>query len=110
VLWTAGEVHFLATPLRKLYPKLEDVSRRFHKWLTQFDLVFSRRPPVDEWNYYLEGGIRNEDSDVFALPEAMNALRKGQYFVAEADTPVRLETLCRALRLRGVDCTPEGDA
>src|SRR5687767_13224566 len=40
VLWTAGEVHFLPTPLRTLFPKLDAISRRFAKWLRNFDCVF----------------------------------------------------------------------
>lgn len=31
VLWTVGEVHFLATPLRKKFPALHKLSSRFSK-------------------------------------------------------------------------------
>jgi hypothetical protein len=103
VLWTAGEVHFLPTPLKQVCPELHAVSRRFGRWLARFDLVFSRKAPGGAWDYYLEGSIRNRDSDVFALPGAMAVLREGGTFIAEEDTDEVVERLCRALRLRGVE-------
>ena len=36
-LWTVGEVHFLATPLRQQYPALHKVSSAFSKWLGGFE-------------------------------------------------------------------------
>jgi hypothetical protein len=103
-LWTVGVVHFLPTPLGTVSPQLRAIARRLKKWLSQHPLVFAHRPDwPGEWNYYLEGGIRNRDSDVYALPEAMVALSQGQYFVDHGDTDTKLETLVRALRLRGVE-------
>jgi len=108
VLWTAGEVHFLSTPLRGTFPPLHSLSRRFQGWLSSFDRVFSRKPSwLGEWDYYLEGSIRNYDAEVFALPQAMQALRRGQYFVGESDGEWVLDKLCRSLRHRGVECTPD---
>jgi len=109
VLWTAGEVHFLATPLKELFPTLDRVSRQFARWLSQFERVFSRRSPTDDWTYYLEGSILNYDSDVYALPDAAAELRRGQYFVADDDSATAVDTLCRTLRLRGVECSPRED-
>jgi hypothetical protein len=103
VLWTAGEVHFLPTPLATTVPKLNSVSRRLHKWLGRFDLVFSRKPGwKGDWNYYLEGSLQNFDQEIFALPRAMEALRRGQYFVADGDNDFVLDRLCRQLKGRGV--------
>jgi len=103
VLWTTGEVHFLATPLRKVSPQLEAVSIRFRKWLATFPLVFSGgRGWPGAWNSYLEGSIRNYGTDIRALPLAMQALSEGQYFVAEDETSGRLDIICRSLQLRGV--------
>ena len=64
--------------------------------------VFWRKDFEPEWDYYLEGSIRNRDPDVYALPKAMEALRQGQYFVADDDNDRRLETICEELRKRGV--------
>jgi hypothetical protein len=71
--------------------------------------VYSPRPSGPRnWLYYLEGSVRNFDGDIFALPDAMQALARGQYFVAEEDKGDRLDKLCKALRLRGVEgITPE---
>jgi hypothetical protein len=108
VLWTAGEVHFLPTGLRRTYPPLYALSQRFKEWLSGFDVVFTSEPSwPGEWNYYLEGGIRNQAERLFALPLAMQALRAGQYFVAAGDGDGVLDTVCRSLRLRGVECTSE---
>ena len=103
VLLTCGEVHFLATPM-SLFPKLQLINRHFRQWLGEFTCVFSRRagfPP--EWDYYLEGDLRNHDSDILALPEAMDALRHGAYFVAECDSDARIDQIVRQLQLRGVE-------
>jgi len=103
VLWTAGEVHFLATPLKTRFPKLHNVSRAFSRWLASQECVFSRRSAMHDWDYYLEGALRNFDPEIFAFPEAMRALRSGQYFVAYDTSSRELEVLCKALRLRGVN-------
>lgn len=102
VLLTCGEIHFLATPLSQ-FPALATLNRDFRKWLSQFPCVFSRREDFERtWDYYLEGQIRNYDSDVFALPQAMEALRDGQYFVANDDNDWVLDKVCRELKKRGV--------
>jgi len=103
VLLTAGEVHFLPSPLRKAFPALHRISQDFHRWLRQFDCVFSQSSKLREWDYYLEGRLRNFDPDIFALPQAMAALRREQYFIADDDTETTVDKLCKALRLRGVE-------
>ena len=95
-------------PLRGTSPPLYSLSRGYWEWLSGFERVFSREP---YWpgtrDYYLEGSIRNYDTEVFALPLAMQALRQGQYFVGESDGKGLLDTLCRSLRHRGVECMPD---
>jgi hypothetical protein len=103
VLWTVGEVRFLSTPLKKRYPQLHKVNTAFAKWLSGFECVFSRRPKIDQYNYYLEGSIRNYDPPVFAFDSGLTALRAGQYFVDGSETDFRLDTICKILRLRGVN-------
>jgi len=108
VFWTAGEVHFLPTRMRKVCPPLESINRNFRKWLKDFERVFATDATWDgKWDYYLEGSIRNWAPEVFALPNAMNALRRGQYFVAERDNDLLLDQVCRSLRLRGINCIAE---
>lgn len=108
VLWTAAEVHFLPTPLREVSPALHRISRRFSSWIRRFPCVFERRGSSSEWNYYLEGSLRNWDTSIFALPSAMAALQRGQYFVSDHDNDHVVETLCKSLRLRGVPCGNDG--
>jgi len=107
VLWTVGEVHFLPTPLRPTYPRLHAISASLAKWLDTFECVFSTRPGSrNEWDYYLEGSVRNWDSRVYALAGGLEALRRGQYFVAAQDNDPILDGLCSRLRLRGIQCEP----
>ena len=103
-LWTVGEVHFLANPLRERFPALNRISREFSRWLAAHECVYSRRKQRDPFSYYLEGSIRNFDSEIFALASGLRALKEGQYFVADDDTEFRLDAICKALRLRGVEC------
>jgi hypothetical protein len=103
VLTTIGEVHFLATPL-SAFSGLNQVNTRFRQWLGDYPCVFSRRPDFShEWDYFLEGSVRNWDSDIFALPAGMEALRRGSYYVAADDTESQLDLVCRALQLCGVE-------
>jgi hypothetical protein len=100
VLTTVGEVHFLATPTSQ-FPKLRSVSTRFRKWLGAYPCVFSHQPNFPgNWDYYLEGSLKNVDTDIFALPEGMAALERGSYFVGDGD--INLDPVCRQLELRDV--------
>lgn len=108
ILWTAGEVHFLPKPMRKVCPSLVSINQNFRKWLANFERVFAFDPKWEgKWDYYLEGSIRNHAREVFALPNAMNALRQGHYFVAEGDNDLFLDKICQSLRLRGMNCVPD---
>jgi hypothetical protein len=103
-LWTDAEVSFSPTPLKSQFPALQRISQAFAKWLKQFDLVFTQKHPAkSDFLYYLEGGIQNVDSELYALPQASTALRNGQYFVHHRHGAASLDTLCRTLRLRGYD-------
>jgi hypothetical protein len=106
VLWTNGEVTFTATPLRTRFPRLAGLHRSFVRWLREFELVFGARARHSDFDYYLEGSIRNYDSEVRALPRAAAALRDGHYFVDTGIADTRVDVLCRQLRLRGVNCDP----
>ncbi|MFZ6875561.1 hypothetical protein ACO0LF_26135 [Undibacterium sp. Di27W] len=105
VLWTVGEVHFLATPLRQQYPALHKISSAFSKWLTKQECVFSNKSPNNQFSYYLEGSIRNYDTPVFAFESGLRALESENYFVANGDNEARLEQICKFLLLRGVICS-----
>jgi hypothetical protein len=109
VLWTVAEVQFLAKGMTTSFPDLQKVLIGFRKWARTFPVVF-RQPKLPEvsgghWDYYLEGGIRNVSDEVFALPEGLNALELGRYFVWQGDSEGRLKTLLRMLKLRGVTNT-----
>lgn len=103
VLWTAGEVHFLATPLRS-FPALQRISFAFKRWLSRLECIYEGPSPrpESEWAYFLEGSLRNHDSPIYALPSGMEALRAGRYFVSDDETDGQLDALCAALRLRGL--------
>jgi hypothetical protein len=105
VLWTAGEVHFVTKGLRHRYPGLDQVRRQFDTWMNELDLVYDGRP--GEFDFLLEGSIRNFDSPLFAFGGAAAALRSGSYFVSEDDSGVVLDDVCRRLALRDVRCLDE---
>jgi hypothetical protein len=74
--------------------------------LRAFPLVFKqpRLPEASggEWDYYLEGLVRNVSEEIFALPEGMAALERGQYFIWQGVSEGNLDALLRMLKLRGV--------
>lgn len=101
VLWTCGEVHFLASRTGAAR-QLDRVQRKFRAWLQSFDCVFNERArEPGPFDYWLEGSIRNFGS-VWALPSALEELRRDRYFVANNATEFQLDALCKQLALRGV--------
>ncbi len=110
ILWTIGEVHFLATPLRQRFPELQRVSLAFKRWLARNECVYEGpHPKVSAWAYYLEGSVRNYDPPIYAFPSGAAALRAGRYFVGDGDNELTLDKLCAALRLRGLAPEPGSD-
>jgi hypothetical protein len=103
-LWTVGEVHFLATPLRQQFPDLHRISSAFSRWLATLPCVYTNKRQDNEFSYYLEGSVKNFDAPVYAFGSGLSALQSGRYFVGERDNDRVLDSLCRALRLRGVQC------
>lgn len=110
LLTTVGEVHFLATPL-SAFPQLNRVSKQFRGWLRQHPCIHSHRQGfTGEWNYFLEGSVRNLDSEIFALPSGLAALQRGDYFVSADDSERTLDLVCRRLRLRDVPLVGNAEA
>ena len=105
ILWTVGEVHFLASPLRQLFPDLHKTSEKFSKWLSGRDCIFTSTNATNPYDYYLEGSVRNFDCPIYALESGLAAVRRARYFVAERDNDSVLDKVCRALSLRGVECS-----
>ena len=104
-LWTVGEVHFLYKS-KAGFSDLERLRGRFQKWLQSHPIAWERQQDGREgYGYYLEGGIQNIAEKVFALPTGGAALEVGQYFVAEGAGDYELDRICKALRLRGVNCS-----
>ncbi|MES2661502.1 MAG: hypothetical protein V4689_22980 [Verrucomicrobiota bacterium] len=109
VLTTAGEVHFLATPAKR-FPELDRINQAFRKWVSRYPKVHSAKGGDDNsHDYLIEGTLRNWDSDIFALPSGIKALKAGHYFVADDDSEGRLDDLCKQLRLRGVGGLEEAE-
>jgi hypothetical protein len=104
VLWTVGEVHFRAAPLRQLFPELHKISRSLSKWLSAQECIFTRTSASNPYDYYLEGSIRNFDCPIYAFASGLAAIRRERYFVAERDNEALLDRVCRTLSLRGVEC------
>ena len=107
VIWTAGEVEFLSTPLRRTFPGLHRLSKQFLAWLSELPRAHPD-PSSDEvaFSYFLRGELLNFDSPLFVFPSAMDALRRRTFFVGSHVGAAYIDTLCRELRLQGILCTP----
>lgn len=101
-LWTDAWVQFTPSPM-KMFPKLQRAQQDFVAWLAQFECVHDSATGGGPWDYWLEGGLRSSARIIHALPQAMAALRAGQYFVSFRDNDAVLDKLGRTLALRGVD-------
>ena len=103
-LLSVGEVHFLTTQLKKKFPELDAINRKFRSYLKKNELVYSSKKDFDGlYNYYLEGSIKNYDTDIYAFPKGKDLLKSEQYFVTDSESPGRLDTICKSLVLRGVE-------
>jgi hypothetical protein len=104
ILWTVGEVHFLAMPLSQ-FPELAKLRRSFLRWFEEFPLIYDHHPSgPHEFDYYLEGSAMNW-GPIRAFPTGLSALKSERYFVSCRETDGSLSTLCKKLRLRGVTCS-----
>jgi hypothetical protein len=104
ILWTVGEVHFLSMPLSQ-FPALESMRRSFLRWFEEFPLIYDHSPTGQhEFDYYLEGSAMNW-GPIRAFPSGMIGLQSERYFVSCRETDGSPSTLCKKLRLRGVDCS-----
>ena len=104
-LWSVGEVHFPATPLRQQFPGLHKISSAFSKWLATHECIYSNTRTQNEFAYFLEGSVQNRDEPVYAFSSGLVALKSGRYFVGDDDTEAKLDSICKALQLRGVQCS-----
>jgi hypothetical protein len=104
VLWTVGELHFLPKRISERFPELAKVSGAFSRWLKRRPCIYSNKSLGSEFDYYLEGSIRNFDSPVYAFECGLAALRSGRYLVGDGDNELVLDKLCQILRLRGIEC------
>jgi hypothetical protein len=102
-LWTVGEVKFLPTAISRDFRKLYDISTSFKRWLSSNELIFSHDSQHD-FDYYLEGGSRNFSLEIYAFESGLKAIQLRQYFVSHMDGDQRLLSLCRLLKLRGIEC------
>lgn len=105
-LLSVGEVHFLPEKMKDKFPGLVLINRKFKAWLMNKELVYSNKPNFDGiWDYYLEGSIKNYSQERDAFSSGLNLLKNEQYFVSDNDTKGMLDTVCKKLALRGVECT-----
>lgn len=106
ILWTVGEVHFPSMPLSQ-FPALESMRRSFLCWFEKLPLIYDHGATgPHEFDYYLEGSAMNW-GPIRAFPSGMSALKSERYFVSCRETDGSLSTLCKKLRLRGVDCAAD---
>ncbi len=107
VIWTAGEVAFLPTPLRGNCPGLHRLSKQFHAWLSENPRAHSD-PTSNEpvFPYFLRGELLNFEPPIFVFPSAMAALRNRTFFVSSHVGATYIDTLCRELRHQGIVCGP----
>ncbi|RYY90399.1 MAG: hypothetical protein EOO15_02700 [Chitinophagaceae bacterium] len=95
VLWTVGEVSFLAAPLSQ-FPELEKLRRSFLKWFAGHPLVYdSHDTGTHQYDYYLEGSAMNW-GPIRALPSGLSALKSERYFVSCRETDGSLSTVCKS--------------
>ena len=103
ILWTVGEVHFRPSPLSQ-FPKLATLRRSFLRWFEGCPIIYEQHPAGEhKFDYYLEGSAMNW-GPIRAFPSGMTAIKSERYFVSCRESDGALSTLCKKLRLRGVNC------
>ena len=102
-LWTIGRFMFPQVHLQKKYPLLNKIKKTIKEELQRGILLWNwEHPQEGEFNYYLEGSIKNHDYEIYGMPSSLPYLRKEGYFIEGEETNGLLDTLRKTLALRGV--------
>jgi hypothetical protein len=104
ILWTTGEVNFLATLSLPQNRSIQNVARAFSRWLRGNEPAYRQSVRSENpFAYYLEGSVKNWGA-IYALPSGLEHLKRGGYVVSLKDNEFVVDKVCRTLRLRGVNC------
>lgn len=102
-LWTIGRFMFPQSNLQKKYPQLNKIKKTIKEELQRGIQLWNwKHPQEGEFNYYLEGSIKNHDYEIYGMPSSVPYLRKEGYFIEGEETVGMLDTLRKTLALRGV--------
>lgn len=105
-VWTCAEIHFLNIGSAPIGKEIAPIKKQFKSWLSSQHVVFDReRTLKEDFSYYLCGSILNFADRVFATDAGIAALRNGQFIVDHASNDAVLDTLCKRMRLLGIDCS-----
>ncbi len=102
-LWSIGRFFFPQPNLSKRFPELDKIRKAISRDISAATLIWTWKEPENgDFNYYLEGSIRNRDYVLYGMSSCLAYLRSEGYFVGGDETEGVLDRLRRSLALRGV--------
>jgi hypothetical protein len=105
--WVAGHVWFPTSKLKDVFPELNRVCGRFERFLKTQPVVFDNTKGENKsaFNYQIcSSGVIQK---IFALPEAYELLRRGEFMVDYLTSPNSYAGFRRRLQLAGYEAFPE---
>jgi len=102
-LFTLGRFFFPQPQLSKRFPAIAKIRRKIESDLKCATVLWTLGATESgEFDYYLEGSIRNQLRMVYGMQSSIPYLRQEGYFVLGDESEPFMETLRRKLALRGV--------
>ena len=102
-LFTLGRFFFPQPELSKHFPAIARIRRKIEGDLKSTKVLWTRgASDSGQFDYYLEGSIRNQLRTVYGMQSSIPYLRQEGYFVLGDESEAFMETLRRRLALRGV--------
>jgi hypothetical protein len=102
-LFTLGRFFFPQPELSRRFPAIARIRRKVESDLKGTTVLWTRgATEPGQFDYYLEGSIRNQLRMVYGMHSSIPYLRQEGYFVLGDESEPFMETLRRKLALRGV--------
>lgn len=101
--WIAGHVWFPTSRLKEVFPQLNRVCSRFERFLKSYSVVYdnTKGQNTSEFDYQIcSSGIVHR---IFALPEAYELLKHGEFMVDYLVSPRCYADFRRRLQLSGYE-------
>lgn len=106
--WVAGHLWFPTSKLKDVFPELNRVCGRFERFLKTHPVVFDNTKGDNKSPFDFQICSSGVIHRIYALPEAYELLRQGEFMVDYLTSPKNYAGFRRRTQLSGYEPFPEG--